>query len=92
MTIQNLFTAEIGDILHVQLQCTCGARVALTPDEGRLPDSCPQCGAGWRTMERHFESKLLQDFIESLKKAREQQKASPRLRVGLVFDLGKQAK
>lgn len=91
MTIHNLFVADLGDLLHIQLECKCGAKVSLTPDDGKLPHHCPQCETGWRTMQNNYESELLDNFIHALKKAREQQKSSPNLRVGLVFDSSKQS-
>lgn len=93
MTIQNLFIADLGDIVRLQLECKCGARIGFTPEEAKLPHRCPQCQTGWRTEQTSFESELVENFMHSFKRIREQQKASAGSpKIGLVFDMGNQAK
>jgi len=95
MTIQNLFTADLSDVLHVQLTCgKCGAQASYDPD-GRteVAGVCPQCRETWKDPHLIDEGIVaVERFLETLKTLRGvPRETGKRKRVGvrLVFDLGK---
>lgn len=87
MTIQNRFTADVSDILHVQLECPCGAIISFMPDKAVYPHECPQCRAEWKD---HFQStqdqQSIEMFLSALKLIRAQQSINKRMRVRLEYD------
>lgn len=48
MTVERKVTVGLGDIKAVIFQCrNCPTRVAVQPDNIRIPRQCSQCGQQW---------------------------------------------
>ena len=87
MTIQNLFVAELADILQVQLRCNCGAELSYNPDKSiQLPHECQQCHEAWRDeIVDSMDQRVVESFMRTIKETRKQQEGTKRLKIRLVF-------
>ena len=95
MTIQNLFIAELTDVIGVYLKCgECGAQAVYEPD-GRtdISGSCPQCRETWNDPGfGGIDAPEITAFLQAFQKLRKKRDKPKRITVRLAYDLGKAEK
>jgi len=48
MTVEHTISVGLDDIKAVTFECNqCHAKMSVSPDNGRVPTDCRQCGAVW---------------------------------------------
>jgi hypothetical protein len=97
MTIEHKLVVGLNDIQGVVFECcnqeqACTSRVRISPDKGRIPAHCPNCGVEWvryPLASIELSGTPFTKFVDLLAEVRKQQVDSsqyPKFRILLEFD------
>jgi len=72
VTLETRLLIGLKDILSVQFECRCGARVTRDPEKAdRIPAQCGQCGTPWQTGDEESPVYLFVRALRNLRQAGE---------------------
>lgn len=97
MTVERKVVVGFGDLKSVIFECrnekkNCKIRVSVSPDEARIPDKCPSCGAEWvrypqsKTEVSGTDFSIIAETIGKVTKKEKESDGRPHFRILLEFD------